>query len=282
MDDQAALEDIRNQGQKGFLVLYKRYVKSLRYHVICKYHIPKDSVDDVLQEIFLKFFKNIESFRSDCGILTWLNKIAISVVSDYWRKNAKEDHSVNYDEDYDEETEKESQLLDFLKFKSETEEDHRHLEICLEQTKARLKREGNTELLNCLEAQLWQQQGLSIQEISEKIGRNYNATKTYLSQCTKRLAQSPYLQECKGIFLKICLEHVKANLERDGSKDAEIIACLEAHISSLQGISLGEIATRRGNKIRETKSYLSDCREKLMQHSSIPRECRKWLDYLKW
>ncbi len=34
-------------------------------------------------------------------------------------------------------------------------------------------REGNIELLNCLEALLWQQQGLSIQEISEKIGKNY-------------------------------------------------------------------------------------------------------------
>ncbi len=100
MMDDHALEDIRNQGQKGFLILYKRYVKSLCYHVLCKYHIPKDSVDEVLQEIFLKFFQNIESFSSDCRISTWLNQIATSVVSDYWRKNAKEDHSVECDRNF--------------------------------------------------------------------------------------------------------------------------------------------------------------------------------------
>lgn len=188
-----------NQGKKDFSILYKRYVKSLRYHLICKYHIPKDSVDDVLQEIFFKFFKNIDSFRGDCGIPTWLNKIATSVASDYWRKNAKEDYSVNYDEDHNDDTEKDSQLFDFLKLKSQTEENRRNLKMCLEQVKAHLKREGNTQLLNCLQAVLWQQQGLSIEEISEKIGKNYDATKTYLSQSRKRLAQHPLIQECKGI-----------------------------------------------------------------------------------
>lgn len=256
--------------QNDFAFLYKKYVKSMRYHLICKYHIPMDAVDDVLQEIFFKFFKNIESFREDCSIPTWLNKIAKTVVIDYWRKNAKEDNSVNYNEDYNDDTEQDSQLFDIIKLKSQSEEDQRHLKICLEQTKIHLKREGKTELLKCLETLLLQQEGLSIQEISEKIGKNYDATKTYLSQCKKRLAQYPLIQECKGIFLKICLERVKAKLEREGSKDTEIIACLETIISRLQG-----------TKIRETKAYLSSCIEKLKQHPAIPKECRKWLNYLK-
>lgn len=85
MTDNQALEDIFNQGQTGFIILYKRYAKSLRYHLICK-KIPENAVDDVLQEIFLIFFKDIESFRSDCKISIWLNQIATNVVSDYLRK----------------------------------------------------------------------------------------------------------------------------------------------------------------------------------------------------
>jgi RNA polymerase sigma factor (sigma-70 family) len=190
------------KNEKNFIILYKKYVKSLRYHLICKYHIPMDAVDDVLQEIFFKFFKNFESFRQDCSIPTWLNKIAQTVVIDYWRKNAKEDNSVNYNEDYNDDTEQNTELFDIIKLKSQSEEDHRHLQICLEQIKIHLKREGKTELLNCLEALLWQQEGLSIQEISEKIGKSYDATKTHLSQCKKKLAQYPLIQECKGIFFK--------------------------------------------------------------------------------
>lgn len=253
-----------------FTFLYKKYVKSMRYHLICKYHIPMDAVDDVLQDIFFKFFKNIESFRKDCSIPTWLNKIAETVVIDYWRKNAKENNSVNYNEDYNDDTEQDSQLFDIIKLKSQSEEDHRHLKICLEQIKVHLEHEGKTELLKCLETLLWQQEGLSIQEISEKIGKSYDATKTHLSQCKKKLAQYPPIQECKGIFLKLCLERVKAKLEREGSKDTEIIACLEVITSHLQG-----------TKIRETKAYISSCIEKLKQHSAIPEQCRKWLNYLK-
>ena len=87
MDDQA-LEDILNQGQTGFTILYQRYAKSLRYHLICCKNIPEYAVNDVLQEIFFQFIKNIESFRGDCKIPIWLNQIATNVASDYLRKNS--------------------------------------------------------------------------------------------------------------------------------------------------------------------------------------------------
>lgn len=78
-----------NEGKKDFSILYKKYVKSLRNHLIYKYNIPEDFVEDLLEEIFFKFFKDIESFRDDSGISTCLNQIATSVANDYWRKNAK-------------------------------------------------------------------------------------------------------------------------------------------------------------------------------------------------
>jgi DNA-directed RNA polymerase specialized sigma24 family protein len=87
MTDNQALEDILNQGQTGFIILYQRYAKRLRYNLRCCKKIPEYAVDDVLQESFFQFFKNIESFRCDCKIPIWLNQIATNVASDYLRKN---------------------------------------------------------------------------------------------------------------------------------------------------------------------------------------------------
>jgi DNA-directed RNA polymerase specialized sigma24 family protein len=155
------------------------------------------------------------------------------------------------------------------------------LKICLEEVKAKLEHEGHTDLLNCLQALFWQKsEGLSITEISEKIGRRYNATKTYLSECRKRLMQYPPLQECEGVFLKMCLEKVKANLERDGS-NAEIVACLQAYLSKLSGKSIRDIALQTGKTNREINAYLSKCKKKLRQHPAIPEKCRAGLKYLE-
>ena len=36
-------------------------------------------VEDVGQEVFIRFFKNIENFKGDAKILTYLNRIAINL-----------------------------------------------------------------------------------------------------------------------------------------------------------------------------------------------------------
>lgn len=268
MDDQTALEDIRKNGKNaiGCIILYKRYIEDVHQHIeeIYQNKIPKNYIDHVVEEVFVKFF-NKKTFRHDCRISILLNRIIKNVVSNYSIKKDIDPDDVSYYHDYDDD---------------DTEEYHH--KICIDQIRDRLKREGNTYLENCFEALLLQHKyGETIQEISEKIGRNYNATKTYLSHCSKKLAKYPPLQECRGIFLKICLESVKANLERDGFNDSEIIACLDVCILRLQGMVSQEIASKREAKIRETNYYISDCIEKLIQHSIIPKECREWLNYLK-
>lgn len=59
MDDKTAFEDICKGGQSGYTVLYKRYVKSLRYYMMAKHNIPEKSVEDVLQKTFIKFFDSL-------------------------------------------------------------------------------------------------------------------------------------------------------------------------------------------------------------------------------
>ncbi|MEK8020220.1 MAG: hypothetical protein VSS75_025390 [Candidatus Parabeggiatoa sp.] len=280
-----------------------RWQKELKY----KCHVPTESVNDVVQDVFFKFFQN-RSFKHNCSVLTWFRKIAESVTSEYWRKRAKEEYPAENDENDENDVEasrlsRQAELktqnprtvhlspnddLNVVTFKDVQEslliDDEKvytdfDYQRCLNRVKTQLNTEGNTPLFNCLQALLWQMEELSIQEIAKKIGRNYDATKTYLSQCAKKLVQYPPLQECGGIFLKICLEEVKADLEREDANN-EMLPCLQVQILRLQGLSIKDIADQSGKKIRETKAVLSECQKKLMQDAAIPKHCQKWLKYL--
>jgi len=230
MDDQAALEDIDNGGHTGYTVLYKRYIKSLRARVIAKHQIPKNDVDDVLQQIFLKFFKGLPGFRQDCSVSTWLHWITNSVATDYWRKKGKEDYPREEFDDSlceDEAARRKSrqaeqkaqnprtisldmhdteespvidtideQLKQFYQEQSQKAQNDLDIQMCLERALAQLQQGSNTSLLNCLKALTLRAQGSSIAEIAQEIGRTSGATRRYLSDCRTKLRQYKPIQQC--------------------------------------------------------------------------------------
>ncbi len=61
--------------EKSFNVLVKKYQQRLYWH-IRKMVIDHDDSDDILQEVFIKVWKNIDRFREDSSLFTWLYKIA--------------------------------------------------------------------------------------------------------------------------------------------------------------------------------------------------------------
>jgi RNA polymerase sigma factor (sigma-70 family) len=276
--------------------------------------VPIESSNDVAQEVFLKFCKSILSFEGKSSLSTWVTKIAKSVVATHWQdevrnkkvypkktlnendeevviKSFKEDEiqaqnpltiSIVPPHREDDETDEEITLLfEFLNEKYGTEEHNRDIQRCVNEVKAHLERDGNLYLLNCLQVHILMSKGYLQEEIADRLGISHATMRVRMSTCRKKLIQYSPLQECLGIFLKMCLEQVKADLERQGSNDDDILMCLQAHILKLQGKATGEVAEQIGKKSRETKAYLSDCKKKLMQHSAIPKECRKWLKYLE-
>ncbi len=235
MDDKAALEDIRNGGDTGYSVLYKRYIESLRSRVIAKHQIPEYDVDDVLQEIFLKFFRSLPDFRQDCSISTWLYWIANSVSTDYWRKKGKEDYpreefDQRQGDDEDDAARRQSrqaelkaqnprtiridthndgiqenpmndtiddQLDQFYQEHSQKAQNDLDIQMCLERALAQLQHDGsNASLQNCLKALTFRAQGSSIAEIAEEIGRNPSTTRRYLSDCRTKLKQYQPIRRC--------------------------------------------------------------------------------------
>jgi RNA polymerase sigma factor, sigma-70 family len=61
--------------EKAFTLLVKKYQEQLYWH-IRRMLVTHDDTDDVLQNVFIKVWKNLASFRQDAGLYTWLYRIA--------------------------------------------------------------------------------------------------------------------------------------------------------------------------------------------------------------
>ena len=68
----------------GFRDLYSRYASTaagLAYRVIGDQVLA----EEVVQEVFLKVFRNIDRFRSQSSLKTWIYRIAVNEVHNYRR-----------------------------------------------------------------------------------------------------------------------------------------------------------------------------------------------------
>ena len=77
ISDQQIIEDLNSEATRhdAFRNLVKKYKERLFWH-IRKIVLNHDDADDVLQNTLLKVWKNIDSFRAESGLYTWLYRIA--------------------------------------------------------------------------------------------------------------------------------------------------------------------------------------------------------------
>lgn len=68
---------LRTEGKKemAFQQLVNTYQQRLYWH-IRKIVVSHDDADDLLQNVFIKVWKNLDSFREDSTLFTWLFRIA--------------------------------------------------------------------------------------------------------------------------------------------------------------------------------------------------------------
>ena len=76
-DDRALLALYRQPDtrEKGFTAIIQKYQERLYWH-IRRLVIDHEDANDVLQNVFIKVWKNLEGFREDAQRFTWLYKIA--------------------------------------------------------------------------------------------------------------------------------------------------------------------------------------------------------------
>lgn len=77
MEDKEILEKFAHPDSRNvaFNQLVRKYQQKVYWH-IRKMVIDHDDADDLTQEVFLKVWKNLENFRQDAQLYTWLYRIA--------------------------------------------------------------------------------------------------------------------------------------------------------------------------------------------------------------
>ena len=77
VEDSEILEKFSNEKTRNeaFNLLLTKYQQKIYWH-IRRLVIDHDDTDDLVQDVFVKVWKNLEKFRSDAQLYTWIYRIA--------------------------------------------------------------------------------------------------------------------------------------------------------------------------------------------------------------
>lgn len=87
MNDKELLLKLKNPESRnyGFNLLVRKYQQKIYWH-IRKMVIDHDDSDDLVQEVFVKVWKNLDRFREDSQLYTWVYRIATNECLNFLRK----------------------------------------------------------------------------------------------------------------------------------------------------------------------------------------------------
>lgn len=82
-DDQELIDRVVKGDLAAFEVLLRRY-RSLVFGIVGK-HVPRGSLEDVAQEVFVRMYQSLSSFSGRSSFRHWLTTIAVRSCCDFWR-----------------------------------------------------------------------------------------------------------------------------------------------------------------------------------------------------
>lgn len=88
-------QDERTRNE-AFNLLLKKYQQKIYWHVR-RMVIDHDDADDLVQDIFIKIWKNLPGFRSDAQLYTWMYRIATNECITFLNKK-KQKNNIPLDE----------------------------------------------------------------------------------------------------------------------------------------------------------------------------------------
>jgi len=77
VEDEEILEkfSVEKTRNEAFNLLIKKYQEKIYWHVR-RLVVDHDDADDLVQEVFIKVWKNLSKFRNDSKLYTWIYRIA--------------------------------------------------------------------------------------------------------------------------------------------------------------------------------------------------------------
>ena len=70
-------------------MLYRRYARAM-FNLCLVYESDRDKAKDILQEAFVKIFKNIDRYNRKSTLVGWMKKVISNTAIDHYRKKTKE------------------------------------------------------------------------------------------------------------------------------------------------------------------------------------------------
>lgn len=98
LQDEDIIRLVLSDHMEAYSILVDRY-KNMIYDLCFKYTYDYNETQDLSQEIFLKVYKKLDSFRNSSSFSTWLYRIGVNTCIDWTRKNKKNKGVVYIDED---------------------------------------------------------------------------------------------------------------------------------------------------------------------------------------
>lgn len=102
ISDQEILQQFKNPQtrEKAFTVLMNKYQEKIYWH-IRRMVINHDDADDVCQNVFVKVWQNLEGFKENSALYTWLYRIATNESLTFIAQKKRRDAIPLETEDYD-------------------------------------------------------------------------------------------------------------------------------------------------------------------------------------
>lgn len=83
--------------QEIFLHIIKRYETKLGYYIKRISGLGKEDIEDILQEVFIKAYQNLNNFDQGLKFSSWIYRIAHNEVISNWRKRKSRPENVIWD-----------------------------------------------------------------------------------------------------------------------------------------------------------------------------------------
>ncbi|MDX9929327.1 MAG: sigma-70 family RNA polymerase sigma factor [Bacteroidales bacterium] len=97
LSDLEIIEGCRRHSRQAQQILYDRYSRFL-LGICLRYSTDRAEAEDILQDVFVRVFFNIDEYRGAGSFAGWLRKVAVNTAITHYHKNLKHRYHVDIDE----------------------------------------------------------------------------------------------------------------------------------------------------------------------------------------
>ena len=91
--DQTLVEDCLNGDSQAQQALYEKYVQAM-YNVAVRMVNNSEDASDIIQEVFVKVFRKLDSFQGESTLGAWIKKITVNTTLNFLRQAKKNNISI--------------------------------------------------------------------------------------------------------------------------------------------------------------------------------------------